>query len=1016
MPSLRRLSAALFSLIVCVPAIAAEGLSFHAIGAEPLGRVPPGAIVLHDDWTIQEEPAGGIDGARISTAGFDARKWYATSVPTTVLGALVRAGVYPDPYVGRNNDRIPDASAAGSPWRRPWWFRRDLDLPAAYAGKVIWLHLDGINYRAAVWVNGKQVANERETVGMFHRFRFDISRLARPGRNNTLAIRIFPVDYPGVPGYREPGSDIRFQTNVTEMSALGWDWVPPARDRNMGIWQHVWLESSGPVAVSDPAAFTDVQLLGGRQAAVTVRVEVRNASGKAVKAEVVARISEGGQGAPIVEVRRTVEMNGGASREVIFTPAEYPRLNVHNPRLWWPHGYGGQPLYDLTVEARVNGALSHRQAVRFGFRKLGYFYRPSKYAHTLIPIPDGLGPYDYPAVKAARVFTVNGREIRLAGGSMVPDFLLTWDAQRYRDEVRMMVEGNHTIVRIWGGGIIMPDSFYDEADRRGLLVWQDLARSSFGSAWKKKEAELPPVDKDLYLANMRDVILRLRGRTSLLAWCGTNEGIEQTDIGQTLQNDVLPALDGSRAWIPSSSTEPPWATEPLGMRSFGPYQIQDLRFYFDKYAHADDFLFKNELGMESPPRYNSILEAIRDVSEPAQPGSWVTQALLDHGLPYRNLNPRITPRIAAPAGLADFLSMSELLSAQGLRAIYEAANKARPRNPGTMIWMTNAAWPDFMYALYDWHLHPTAGYYAVKSAAKPLHVQYALDDPTVQVASTLAEKLAVRVRAALMSPEGKIEEVKNYELTAGADSTTPVGPAPAAIADGNLHFLGLDLLDSAGRELDRLVTWSQKDERWRALAKLPPVRVAAHLVRQTSAGGETRYRVAVRNAGGVPAVDVWVGILKGAQGEEVLPSFWSDNAINLLPGEQRELTVRFRSSLLGGAAPELMVEGFNVIPEESSVAASGIAAPLVLRITGLSLERENGQPALKVVSTQTGTAGPRWTLWPVAVLVDGRRDRCFRIEVKTGVESTALLPLSLGPGAHRIQVGDQSLTVPPEPR
>ena len=364
-------------------------------------------------------------------------------------------------------------------------------------------------------------------------------------------------------------------------------------------------------------------------------------------------------------MRRRIEVPARTLQEVVLTPSEFPALNMRNPRLWWPHGYGDQPLYQLTVEARTNGVVSYRQVTQFGVRKLGYFYRPAEYAQTLVPIPDGLWPYDYPPLKVARIFTVNGRPIRMAGGSMVPDFLLSWSAQRYRDEVRMMTEGNHTIVRICGVGIIMPDVFYDEADRRGLLVWQDLARSSFGAAWRMKQSEIPAVNKDLYLANMRDTILRLRGQTSLLVWCGTNEAPMQADIGMALQNEILPALDGTRPWLPSTSTEPPWAKEPLGMRSFGPYVIQDLKYYFEQYAHAPDFLFKDEIGLESLPRYNSIAKAIPDLGTTTTDESWVTQVLLDHGFPAQHMTPVITERIGAPATLADFASMAELLERAG---------------------------------------------------------------------------------------------------------------------------------------------------------------------------------------------------------------------------------------------------------------------------------------------------------------------------------------------------------------
>ncbi|MCL4402332.1 MAG: hypothetical protein M1436_06695, partial [Acidobacteria bacterium] len=755
------------------------------------------------------------------------------------------------------------------------------------------------------------------------------------------------------------------------------------------------------VAVWDPAAFTALELPSCTEAAITLKFQLENVASSPVEAEVVARIGS----TPAIEVRRKVTLRAGALEEVVLTPAEFPGLRMQNPRLWWPRGYGGQPLYRLTVEVRRNGAVSHRQVTRFGVRQLGYFYHPSEYARTLVPTPDGQDPYKYPPMKAARVFTVNGRPIRMAGGSIVPDFLLSWSAQRYRDEVRLMAEGNHTVIRIWGGGLIMPDAFYDEADRRGMLVWQDMARSSFEVGWRKKEAELPPVEKDLYLANMRDSILRLRGRTSLLVWCGTNEAAMQTDIGKALQDEMLPALDPTRPWLPSSSTEPPWAKEPLGVRSFGPYVLQDLQYYFEQYARSPDFLFKDEIGLESVPRYNSIAKAIPDLGGSGGSGSWITPALLDHGLPEKSLGTRMADRVGQPAGLADFVSMSELLSAQGMRAIVEAANKNRPRNPGTMFWMSNAGWLDCMYQLYDWYLHPTAGYYAVKSAARPLHVQYTVDDGTLQVVSTLAGSRPVRIHATLVSPEGRTEAARDYEVTAQADATTMVGPAPAEIGDGSLHFLRLDLRDREGRELDRLVTWTQKEERWGAMLHMPAVRVNANVLARSSLRGEAQYRILVRNEGSVPALHVWVEVIKGAQGEEVLPSFWSDNALTMMPGEERELTVRFRKAQLQGATPRIMVEGFNVIPREIN------AAPLAIEVRDLTYE---GRGALKIVCSQTGAAGPRWTTWPLAISVDGRLIRYLRVAVKTGVQSTVRLNLQLARGAHRIEAGGKVIEIPAE--
>ena len=136
---------------------------------------------------------------------------------------------------------------------------------------------------------------------------------------------------------------------------------------------------------------------------------------------------------------------------------------LRRPRLWWPVTYGDQPLYRLTVEARVDGQISSQATSRFGVRSVGSIVLPS----------------------GGRAFTVNGRTIRMTGGAWIPDFLSSWSAQRYRDEVRLMAEGNHTIVRVNGCGIVPPDAFFDACDRYGLLVWQDLSRTSMAGTYRR---------------------------------------------------------------------------------------------------------------------------------------------------------------------------------------------------------------------------------------------------------------------------------------------------------------------------------------------------------------------------------------------------------------------------------------------------------------------------------------------------------------------------------------------------
>ena len=1014
--------------------------SFPAIEAESLGSIPEGAIVLHSDWQMRESVIAGDDGPAFSRAGFAGMGWYRTSVPTTALGTLVRHGVYPDPYIGTNNLRIPDANEEhnrryhlsqyshlpnqANPWSKPYWFRREFRIPKEFRGRNVWLHLDGINYRADVWVNGRQVADAKWVAGMFRRFHFDITALVSEGESNAVALRVHPLDFPGDPSqeqlggfdgsYRPCGGDGEILRNVTQYSSIGWDWVAPARDRNLGLWQHVWLEATGPVAVRDPAAMTDVRLPEGDQAAITVRCHLENAGSTKRSVEILARIFADGFRAAPIECRASVELAATSMTEVILTPAAHPELVMRKPRLWWPVTYGEQPLYQLTVEARVDGRLSSRVASRFGVRTVGTRILPS----------------------GGRAFTVNGRTIRMTGGAWVPDFLASWGAQRYRDEVRLMAEGNHTIVRVNGCGIVPPDVFFEACDRQGLLVWQDLSRTSVQVDWRDRRSTTSPgpllylrkdgartwnpprCDPALYLDNMRDCIVRLRGHPSLLLWCGSNEAAPQADVGEPLQNEILPALDGTRPWLPDSHESPSWRREDLHTWTGGPWWNMRLPEYFKFYEQNADYTCRNEIGLFSPPPINSMAKAIPAHDQPlAEQFPWNRELGYHDAMDFvKKADAIIREDLGEPACQAEYLWMGDLYSSLSYRAIYEAANKVRPRNAGTHIWKINAAWPSVVQQVFDWRLRCNGGYYAMRSACRPLHVQHSVDDQTLQVVSTLAAvRPGLKVRATIVDVAGRVEQTQEYLLAAAADATTHLGSLPGLVTDGRLHFLGLDLFDAEERPLDRVVTWVQANCRFHELMKLPPAEIEAHVTERSEQAGEVRYRVSLHNASEVPAVEVWLEVIHGPQGDEVLPAFWSDNSINLLPGERREVDVRFRKKLFGATPAHLMVEGWNVTPREWRVAGAQPVS-LASEITSCDVGRETEVIKLRFTATQHGATGPRWTTWPVTVKVDGNILRWVRIALQTGAESHAVLSLpGLSPGEHRVGVGDsreKTVTIP----
>ena len=1001
---------------------ASTEISFPSVDAEPLSKLPAGAVLLHDGWEMRESAIVGMDGAQISSPKFNLDHWYSTTVPTTALAVLVRHGVYPDPYIGLNNLKIPDASDAfnrrynlekfshlpdkANPWSKPYWFRKTFTVPVDYAGKIVWLNLDGINYRADVWLNGKQIAMATNTVGMFKRFKLDITGAAKPGTANVLAIAIHPLDHPGDPveeqlkclkGDFGPNSgDGEILRDVTQYSAVGWDWIAAVRDRNIGIWQHVSIHATGPVVVADPAAFPRVSIKPNEtNAEVKIRFFAANTSDKKQHAELLITIRNPDRAATVATLKHTVELEPRSRQEIILTPDNFPALRLKQPSLWWPAHYGTQPLYHLEVTATTGGQPSSTAASRFGVREVGSYLLPS----------------------GGRAFTVNGRPIRITGGAWVSDFLLSWSAQRYRDEARLMAEGGATLVRMNGCSIMPPEVFLDACDEYGLLTWQDLSRTSATGEGSEKHWNPHPKNCDpaVFMDNMTDFILRARGHSCVLLWCGSNEVPSQDEIGKALQDEVMPALDDSRIFIISSDWQPGWAKTPVKTYSGGPWSMERLPKYYGLYDTNRDFTSKNEIGLPSLPPLNSLAKAIPDFNEPWDEFFPLNLAMSYHdavgggNARFKNYVQIMHEDIGLPSSIAEMLRWGDLYNNQAYRTIFEAGNRARPRNNLNTLWKSNAAWLSFMWQIFDWYLRPNAGYYTMKSALKPLHVQFSHDNQSVQVISTLAEDQKVKVIATVMTAAGKTVGSRSWNATIKADQSVPVGDLKEIMPDGPLYFIALDLLDASGTKLDRTVTWTQAKTKWQELLQLPPVDLVAKVIHSRQSGDEQLYELAVKNQGAVPAVNVMLELTDGAFGEEILPSFWSDNALTLMPSETASVQVRVRRAALP-KAPHFVAEGLNVNPASWS-ADTGKVSKMQLPVAKLSVSDDKAGALLHFSTQRLKQGGTRLTTGPVALKLDGKLLRFLSIAASRGQEISGRVQLPpLSPGQHRIELGDCVIT------
>jgi|GEM_PF-3318142 len=305
-------------------------------------------IVLHGHWSIQSSASLTDDGKVISQPGYTAKGWYPTSIPSTVLAALVANKMYPDPYYGNNYMELPGVrrwdKPEGNPFESSWWYRTEFDLPSGYAGKHVRLKFHSVNYRANLWVNGQKMADSTQMEGAYRLYSFDITQYTKAGQKNCLALEIYPPK--------------------TFDLTISWvDWNPTPPDRSMGIWYDVTLSASGPVTIEHPFVKTKLNLPSTDKAKLSVIAEVRNAESAPIKGLLKGTIEN-------ITFSKEVNLNAKEAKEVTFLPEEFPQLVVENPRLWWPHTVGPQNLYYLNLSFEIDGKVSDSRKTRFGIREI----------------------------------------------------------------------------------------------------------------------------------------------------------------------------------------------------------------------------------------------------------------------------------------------------------------------------------------------------------------------------------------------------------------------------------------------------------------------------------------------------------------------------------------------------------------------------------------------------------------------------------------------------------------------
>ena len=839
-------------------------------------------------------------GEKISLSNYATANWMPAIVPGTVLNSLVYNQKYPEPYYGINNKieskLIPDISETGRDFYT-YWFRTDFTVPQSFKGKTVWLQLDGINYRAEVWVNGNLLSTMN---GMFIQDYIDVTDFVKVGGKNGLAIKVYPVDVPGsakpkswgAAGEFHNGGNGNIGLNTTMLMTVGWDFtfMDGIRDRNTGIWKNISLYATGRVALRHPFVKSELRKPDYDQARETVSVGIINPSTSnrviscKVKGEIVGEN---------ITFEKTFRLMRGEEKTATFSPEEFPQLIINSPKLWWPVNKGPQNLYDLKLTVSVDGKDCDSVKTRFGIREI---------------VSDRKTP------DKSRVFYVNGKRLFIRGTNWIPEAMLRTSDERTYAELRYSRQSGVNLLRMWGGGIAESDYFFQLCDELGLLVWQEF--------WMTGDTRHPH-DKGLYMSNVESTVKRIRNHPSLAYYVASNESTEVTGTPELLNK-----LDGTRGFQMQSECE--------GVHDGSPYkQVNPMQHYENTASPRGSRVdgFNPEYGAPTLP----TVEILREMMD--EKDLWpINKEVWDYldGNGFHLMSTMYTDLVnnyGKSSSIDEFAQKGQLLGAINSKSIWEVWNYNKLDYgdrfcSGLLFWYHNCSMPQVASRMWDWSLEPTASLYHTANSLEPLHAQFDYLKNTVSVVNDY------------------YREFKNYKVIAQVydinskkvfeESAVVNLPSDGVVNDAltirfpenisQVHFIKLILKDENGKDVSSNFYWRSNDKYegsktltgpaasgFEDLSKLKQAKVKlTYKVRED----DNNYFVDItlRNTSGQIAFFNQLQFLNSKM-SPIRPSFYTDNFFSLMPGEKKTVTIETAKGKLKDGAV-LALKGWNINKQE----------------------------------------------------------------------------------------------------
>lgn len=848
------------------------------------------------EWKVF--PADGLTWTKVAGASFEPADWVPGIVPGTVFVAYVNAGREENPDWGDNIYRVDE-----SKYNRSFWYRTEFDRPQSSVGRRTILTLEGINRYAWVCFNGKKLGQIKGHVQMT---RFDVTDLMKD--HNVVAIR---VDMPDAKHLPREESFVNY-VSPTYMASHSWDWMPYVPGLNCGITNNIFLEFAGDVTIRDPWVRTS--LSGGyTHADVAVQTQVANLTADSASVLLRATLQPGGQ-----QVTKAVTVAPNATATV-----DFDAVSISDPLLWWPNGSGPQNLYTCAVEVvGEGGAVTDARTVTFGIKE--YRYKTENTALTLY---------------------VNGKKTYCKGGNWgMSDYLLRCHGAEYDRRIRLHADMHYNMIRLWTG-CVTDEEFYEACDRYGIMVWDDFWLTG------PYTGLTGPDDRKEFLANAKDKVLRLRNHPSLCIWCGCNEGTPYDELNRSLADLIATCDGGDRLYQPNSHygnglSGSGWWT------NFPPEEYFATGIWGGGGDQGDkvDWGFRSELGMAAFTTFESFREFMPEEywwnnRQGTQNEMWEKhffsdQAAYGGGAVSSKYFSSVQTGYGPSHSVEEFCEKAQLLNIEVMKALYEGwQSNLWNTASGLLFWMSQPAYPCFIWQTYDYYYDATGTYWGARKACEPIHIQWNCSNNHVEVVNTSATDAAgLQASVEVFRMDGTpyasfTTTISDITLPAASVHTIHVLKASAAAETlSGLYFIRLRLTDADGALLSENFYWETtkgKHDDYTALNTLPKADVRADILDDiTTADGYRRLTVRVENHSNTVAFALRLRLVDETTKARILPVIMDENYFTLLGGESRTLTLEFEAPLCTGS-PLLFIKQYGYAETDKNGVVSCTQPPVV---------------------------------------------------------------------------------------